>query len=90
MICSEQIHCKKKICKIIFNANTCACTWLVYQIFKKVQLCIYITLTLNLHSGKHGQLNKIRAPHEVESVLQHFHEGNLTNDIYANMNDYLL
>lgn len=48
---------------------------------------INITLTLNSHSGKHGQLNKIRAPHVVELVLQHFQAGNLPNDIYGNMND---
>lgn len=50
-------------------------------------IIINITLTLNSHSGKHGQLNKIRAPHAVEPVLQHFHAGNLPNDIYGNMND---
>lgn len=49
---------------------------------------INITSTLNSHSGKHGQLNKIRAPHVVELVLQHFQAGNLPNDIYGNMNDY--
>lgn len=48
---------------------------------------INITLTLNSHSGKHGQLNKIRAPHAVEPVLQHFHAGNLPSNIYGNMND---
>lgn len=48
---------------------------------------INITSTLNSHSGKHGQLNKIRAPHVVELVLQHFQAGNLPNDIYGNMND---
>lgn len=46
---------------------------------------INITSTLNSHSGKHGQLNKIRAPHAVEPVLQHFHAGNLPNDIYMYM-----
>lgn len=50
-------------------------------------IIINITLTLNSHSGKHGQLNKIRAPHVVELVLQHFQAGNLPNDIYGNMND---
>lgn len=48
---------------------------------------INITSTLNSYSGKHGQLNKIRAPHAVEPVLQHFHAGNLPSNIYGNMND---
>lgn len=47
---------------------------------------INITSTLNSHSGKHDQLNKIKAPHAVEPVLQHFHAGNLPKDIYGNMN----
>lgn len=60
------------------------------NLLKSFTLYIYfinITSTLNSHSGKHDQLNKIKAPHAVEPVLQHFHAGNLPNDIYGNMND---